>query len=545
MLDPLYFSVYSRQQLCVAFLVCLHFQYGLAILNYSNNNNGSSTSSTRIRQKTFIEVMDASPSAITSETVTAQAPATASKTTTSTSLKSSITTAPTPLISTLESIKLKCTLSSSISNENCTSICDGVRYFNGSRSNTTTANNVIVLDTTVTNELFTMCPNIESLSLNNSNIFGIGNSVFEQASALKQLNLSSNHIKEVTGDAFKGAYLLSVIDLSKNAIQTIASDAFKKLNKLMVLDLSANRLKTINMKLVQDCTSLTQLSLRQNTLHAHLELHFTSRVLQLIDLSANNLIGITFKTPTPKKQQNAYPRNFSNVTLLLDDNCLVNLTISPAIQIFELSLAHNRLESINELIKIRPFLARILNLEGNRLTYLDPKLLPVSSKLEVLKLRDNRLSDLDVLELKTHFTNLNQITVTQNDWNCKDLKRIVTQLDVRDIRITDINTTAIYDLTTPNVHGVPCFDSKHELFLLRLDYTTKLNKITLISVCTAGFLIILMCLITFSSCRTLQRLRSDSLSKSFEIKMMPTENIYEEHVYNNVYSNPTTPTTTL
>lgn len=477
--------------------------------------------------------MDAVPSAITSETVTT-APASESTSTTQTP---SITTL--PPISALESIKLKCTLSSFVSNENCTEICNGVRYLNSS----STTNRVIVLDK-VTNELFRMCPNIESLSLNNSNIFELDNSLFEQASALEQLNLSENHIKEVTSDAFKGAYLLSVIDLSKNAIQTIASDAFKKLNKLMILDLSANRLKTINMKLLQDCTSLTQITLKQNAL-THLELHFTSRVLQLIDISANNLIGLTFKTPTPKKQQNSYPRNFSNVTLLLDDNCLVNLTISPAIQIFELSLAHNRLESIYELIKIRPFLAKILNLEGNHLTYLDPKLLPVSSKLEVLKLKDNRLSDIDVLELKIHFTNLNIITLTQNDWNCKDLKRIITQLDVRNIQISDINTTAIYDLSTPNVHGVPCFDSKHELFLLRLEYTEKLNKITLISVCTTGFLIVLMCLITFSSCRTLQRLRSDSLSKSFEIKMMPTENIYEEHVYNNVYSNPTTPTTTL
>lgn len=473
-----------------------------------------------------------------SEIVTKALPASTS-TQTPTILPSSSSESP---ISALQSIKLKCTLSNSVSNEICTAICNGdVRYLNSNSS----VNNTLLGK--VTTELFTnSCPNIiESLWLNNSNILDLGNNTFESASALKLLNASNNHIKDVASDTFKGAYLLSVIDLSKNEIEILASDAFKKLSKLMVLDLSANRLQTINMKLLQDCSSLTQLSLKQNAL-TNLELHFTSRVLQLIDISANNLIGLTFKTPTPKKQQqNSYPRNFSNVTLLLDDNSLVNLTISPAIQIFELSLAQNRLESTNELIKIRPFLARILNLENNHLTYLDPKLLPVSSKLEILKLRNNKLSDLDVLELKSHFSNLNTITLTKNEWNCKDLKRIVTQLDVRNIEISDKNSTALYDLVTPNVCGVPCFDSKHELFLLRMEYTEKLNKITLICVCTTGFLIVLICLIAISSCRTLQRLRSDSLSKSFEIKMMPTENIYEEHVYNNVYSNPTTPTTTL
>lgn len=477
--------------------------------------------------------MDAAPSSSSSSTV-----ATTESTRTTTTTTSIVKSFPTPQapISALESIKLKCTLSSSsVLNENCSSICDGTRHLN---RNTSTTSNVRIEN--VTNILFTMCPNIETLSLNNSNIFEIRNGLFEQASAMKMINLSENHMKEVTSDAFKGAYLLSVIDLSKNDIEIIASDAFKKLNKLMVLDMSANRLKILNMKLLQDCTSLTQLKLRHNQL-VHLELHFTSRVLQLIDISSNNLVAVTFKTPTPKKQQNSYPRNFSNVTLLLDDNSLVNFTISPAIQIYELSLAHNRLESINELIKIRPFLARILNLQGNHLTYLDSKLLPVSSKLEIMKLQDNKLSDLDVLELKTHFSNLNTITLTQNDWICKDLKRIVTQLHVRNVRITDASD----NFTAPNVHGVPCFDSKHELFLLRLEFTAKLNRITLISVCAAGFLIVLMCLITFSSCRTMQRLQSDSLSKSFEIKMMPTENIYEEHVYNNVYSNPTTPTTTL
>uniref|UniRef100_A0A336L998 CSON006663 protein n=1 Tax=Culicoides sonorensis TaxID=179676 RepID=A0A336L998_CULSO len=520
------FCVY-RKQLCITFLVFFHFHLGLAILHVNNSNNFSSRNNgshnTRPRHGIDAVTEDLPITTFrynTTEFVTTQKPAPM--------------TTPTTQIAALESIRLKCTLNNFVSNPNCTEMCNGMRYSNWSVIPT-------VFDKVI-NELFTQCPTIETLSLNNSSIMVLNENIFTGAFALKELYLTQNNIREVKSETFDGAYHLSVLDLSKNLIEIIAPDTFKKLTKLMTLDLSENKLKTLDIKLLQDCTSLSRLVLKQNQI-INLELHFTSRILQLIDVSSNNLINVTFKTPTPKKQQNSFPRNFSNVTLLLDNNNLRNLTISPAIQIYELSLAHNGLKTISELSKIRPFLARILNLEDNNLTYLDPKILPVSSKLEILKLKNNELSELDVMQLSLNFINLKMITLTDNDWNCKDLKRIVTQLEVRNIEIIDEISNAT-DFTD-TINGIPCFDPRHVIENLREEYYTKLNQITLISVCVAGFLIILMCFVTISSCRTLHRIRSDSLSKSFEIKMMPSENIYEEHVYNNVYSNPTTPTTTL
>ncbi|XP_063709481.1 slit homolog 3 protein-like [Culicoides brevitarsis] len=389
------------QQLCIVFLVCVHVQ---AILNINNN-------SSRIRQKPFMEeVMDVTPS-IDIEATNSPQP---------------------PTDSVLESIRLKCTLSidNGNSSENCASICDA-----GINLNITSHDDGLMEK--VTNDLFTQCPNIETLSVNdNPHLTNISGALFEQFFALQQLNLSQNRIKEIPSDAFRGAHALTLINLSSNAIESVAGDAFKRLAKLLILDLSANRIKQLSAKMLQDCTSLTHLILRRNSL-PQVEMHFTTRVMQLIDMSSNELSAVTFKTPAPKKQQNAYPRNFSNVTLLLDDNLLKNLTISPAIQIYDLSLARNQLDSITELSKIRPFLARNLNLEGNSLTYLDSKQLPVSSKLEILRLRGNKLSDLEVEELKSHFLNLNFVSLQENEWTCKDLKRIVTQLQVRNVKILD------------------------------------------------------------------------------------------------------------
>lgn len=389
--------------------------------------------------------------------------------------------------------------------------------------------------------VFTVCPDIEKLSINDSKVLGIPENAFTNATSLKFLYMARNLIEEVPSNIFKDAHLLTIIDLSDNRIHLIADDALKKLNKLMVLDLSANNLTSLHPKLIHDCTSLTTLILKNNGF-IRLELHFTSRILQHIDTSYNNLMEIALKTPTPKKQQNFTQRNYSNVTLLLDHNRLINITVSPALQIFELSLANNSLTQLIELMNIRPFNAKILNLDYNKLTYFDPKQLQFSNKLERLLLKGNNLSDIDVQELKIHFLNLEWISLGDNYWECKDLKKILTQLTTRKIKIidTDIN------YNDPNINGIRCFDTKSEITQLRFEYTAKLNKIILITVCTAAILVILMCLISINSFRTIQRLRSDSLSKSFEIKMMPTENVYnEEHVYNNVYSNPTTPTTTL
>lgn len=436
-----------------------------------------------------------------------------------------------------------CTVLSYRLSESCVEVCDGNQTLLVMQQQRLAMFEKLA-PTRLTGDLFTACPGVKIFAVNDSVLHEIADSAFVDAAALEELVLARNQLTELKNGSFVGT-VLKRLDVSGNGIELVESDALKTLNRLTYVDLSANRIAHLPLRLFNDCPTLATILLRGNRIGT-LELHLTTRALQLFDAAGNGMETLALKMLLLKRQSNTYQRNFNNLTLVLDANHLNNITLSAVPQLHQLSLARNNLSNLILLTMIKPLTVKILNLDDNDLRDIDARQI-ATNRMETLRLSGNQISSLDVDDLMFRVPKLNNITLAHNDWYCRDLYRTVAQLQQRKVHVSDVPPTPP---VTSNQHlntgrGTDhatevCFDPQREIIKLQQKYDYRLNQILLIVVATVALLLLLITFITVSSCRALQRVRSDSLSKSFDIKMMPTENIYEEAVYNNVYSNPTT-----
>lgn len=200
-------------------------------------------------------------------------------------------------------------------------------------------------------------------------------------------------------------------------------------------------------------------------------------------------------------------------------------------------MRHNNLQDLQVLSRLRPLSVESLDLEYNRLTSIDLGALSAfSSRLQQLRLAHNRLTDLlEVAAVVEHLPKLRQITLAQNvsSWHCTDSRRTLDALRRAQVEVLDL------------AEWPRCFEPRHAIEQLGATFALQYNRLLLLFVVTTSLLIATIASMGLVMRRSLRRLRADSISKSFDIKMSSgPENIYEENVYNHVYAEPT-PTTTL
>lgn len=171
-----------------------------------------------------------------------------------------------------------------------------------------------------------------------------------------------------------------------------------------------------------------------------------------------------------------------------------------------------------------------------------------TSRLKQLLLANNELETIDITSLASHFPKLTRISLHQRQpWLCTDLYRTLAALSAKEIEAVD---------SSSQLNN--CFEPRNAFNELLRTYQRNYATLLLGFLATIVIFLCTVALLTVSMRRSLRRMRADSISKSFEIKMIPhqatqlplppslptPENIYEENVYNHVYSDPT-PTTTL
>ncbi|NXJ96108.1 NEPN protein, partial [Corythaixoides concolor] len=249
-------------------------------------------------------------------------------------------------------------------------------------------------------------PRLKYLSMADNKLNSFSTNFFASFQNLQFLSLSGNFLTKVPLDLPKS--LLS-LKLEKNQLKTIRLRDMKHLENLSEFFLSENQLTSIDG--AQLLPNLTTLELSKNQLHT-MPLRLPGR-LQKLDCS-NNLI------------QRVTAQDFQGLQdlkhLFLDNNAVSVFeagALQQCVQLSNLALEQNLLISIplrQVNLRAADTLAR-LDLKGNDIEDVGEQELKDLKQLQVLNLRNNKISALDrkVLEYLPH---LRHLYLDGNPWNC-------------------------------------------------------------------------------------------------------------------------------
>nr|XP_056712313.1 nephrocan-like [Euleptes europaea] len=243
--------------------------------------------------------------------------------------------------------------------------------------------------------------NLKYLSMANNKLQSFPGSFFTALHTLLFLNLNGNLLTKAPPDLPKS--LLSLI-LERNQLKMLRSEDMKQLTNLSELCLSENQLSSIDG--AQFLSSLTRLEVAGNKLQTiPLSLPAT---LQKMDCS-NNLI---------EKVKAQEFQNLQNLKHLFLDKNVVKSFEDGALQrcplLSNLALEQNLLTSIP--LSLPHTLAR-LDLKGNNIQRIQEQEVNNLRQLQVLNLRNNKITALDHGLLK-HLPRLRHLYLDGNPWNC-------------------------------------------------------------------------------------------------------------------------------
>lgn len=167
-------------------------------------------------------------------------------------------------------------------------------------------------------EVFAQFKHLRRVYLRNNKVNRIAEESFKKATALELLDLSANSLHKINATTFAGAVTLKTLHLEHNELEEIELGAFNDLKGLQSLYLGFNRLKKLDaglfvpleqLKLIHLYYSsleiidpqtfihngqLTDLDLEGNEIR-HLDLEFSSKSLDVLDLSHCDIEDLTLK----------------------------------------------------------------------------------------------------------------------------------------------------------------------------------------------------------------------------------------------------------
>ncbi|XP_020827312.1 nephrocan-like [Phascolarctos cinereus] len=244
-------------------------------------------------------------------------------------------------------------------------------------------------------------PRLKCLSMENNKLHFLPGSFFASLQSLQFLSLSSNSLTVVPNDLPKS--LLS-LKLERNQLQVVRFREMKHLENLSHLFLSANSLSSIEG--AHFLPNLTTLKISQNQLQM-LPFQLPTR-LQKLDCSNNLIRRVMFQDF----------QDLRDLKHLFLDNNMVSLfevgALQRCVQFSNLALEQNLLLSIP--LRLPDTLAR-LDLKGNAIQDIGEQELKDLKQLQVLNLRNNKISALD-LKVLEGLPRLRYLYLDGNPWNC-------------------------------------------------------------------------------------------------------------------------------
>lgn len=342
------------------------------------------------------------------------------------------------------------------------------------------ASNLITLDlarnnlTKLEKGTFSGATSLVTIDLSGNEIATIDEKAFIEISNLKFLVLSSNKIANIHIKTFEYIKNLRNIKLDNNQLEQMPGDIFLGNQQIQVIDLSGNKMNSFNLLLFDNMPNILKfVDLSYNMLYSFsincqtFSYKYDHPEYLYLNLSNNFLENIDIST------------NFSVTHLYLGSNNITCIEkVSMLKDLIELDLSFNKIgklevtsfSNLNQLLYLNLETTGISNIEYgtfshqtrlitldiayNKLRELDLLMFASLSELQSIYIDGNNLTSIDYIQLLNTFPKLGAIGMQDNQFNCTDLAKMISELTRREIRIDIVEDAKVVDRS--NVKGVGC-----------------------------------------------------------------------------------------
>uniref|UniRef100_A0A8D2J678 Uncharacterized protein n=1 Tax=Varanus komodoensis TaxID=61221 RepID=A0A8D2J678_VARKO len=269
---------------------------------------------------------------------------------------------------------------------------------------------------------FSVLSSLQSLTLDGNNMESVSRPF--HLPNLKYLSMENNKLQSFSGSFFTFFHNLLFLNLNGNLLTNIPDLP----NSLLSLKLNRNQLKMLKFEDMKQLANLSELCLSENQLSSVDGMQFLSSLTRL-ELSGNKLQIIPIGLPATLQKIDCSNnlieiikvQEFQDLQglkhLFLDNNMVTTFedgALEKCTLLSNLALEKNQLTSIP--LRLPHTLAR-LDLKGNSIRRIEEQELTNLMHLQVLNLRNNKISTLNYSLLK-YLPRLRYLYLDGNPWNC-------------------------------------------------------------------------------------------------------------------------------
>ncbi|NXX10983.1 NEPN protein, partial [Podargus strigoides] len=289
-------------------------------------------------------------------------------------------------------------------------------------------NNLIA---TLSPSAFSSLCNLQSLILDGNNMESVSAPL--KLPRLKYLSMADNKLNSFPTNFFASFQYLQFLSLSGNFLTKVPLDLPKS---LLSLKLEKNQLKAIRLQDMKHLENLSEFFLSENQLTS-IDGAQLLHNLTTLELSKNQLLSMPLRLPGRLQKLDCSNNLIQRVTvqdfqglqdlkhLFLDNNAVSMFeagALQQCAQLSNLALEQNLLISIplrqvNLRVNLRTDTLARLDLKGNDIEDVGEQELKDLKQLQVLNLRNNKISALDRKVLK-YLPRLRHLYLDGNPWNC-------------------------------------------------------------------------------------------------------------------------------
>ncbi|XP_052895892.1 chaoptin-like [Anopheles moucheti] len=320
---------------------------------------------------------------------------------------------------------------------------------------------------------------VEKLDLTDLQIEEIEPNVFTNGIYIRELYLGLNDIRVLPHGVFHNMRSLELLVLDRNLLEHLPWNIFANTSNLIELSIADNNLGRIDDNTFKNVKNLKQLSLPNNNL-SNIDL---SLIPSLISANVSSNLLTTLAISVAVVGLDASHNRINTVTgpsngelesLFLQHNNLTNIAwLKRYSGLIVLDLSYNEIEKVTDNHFKNSYRLEKLYLSNNRLVALNLNSAPIRT-LKTLDVRHNHLLVVEtnkdqfntlkelyldhnaIVKLKLSSINMLQnLTISHNDWDCKNLDELFRNVSKSVIHDSDRSCKVNYKLK----QGICCKES--------------------------------------------------------------------------------------